>query len=209
MVSLCAPARDRRFGAAQVRHQHGDGQVRNRERVCDDLGRVGELRQHLRRHETADFDLAQSAGRERRDPRLLCRERHDGLDALQAVARPHFADEDVAVHVRSVRRRVLELLVGRVDVEDVPVPGGRRRVVLHRHVEQIGLAGRQRAAQRRREVGGRLQPLAFAAVGAGDLRVVGLLRVPADLRRRERACRESGRTRPSAVRRWCRTRCCS
>ena len=84
--------------AVTVRYERRYCETRDRQRVRDDLGSIGELRQQVRRHEAADFDLAQATGRQRRDPRLLRGRRHDRLDALQAVARPHFADENVAAH---------------------------------------------------------------------------------------------------------------
>jgi hypothetical protein len=59
------------------------------------IGCVCKLRHPMRRDETAYFYFAQTARRERSDPLLLGCERHDGLDALQPIARPNFADEDV------------------------------------------------------------------------------------------------------------------
>ena len=59
---LVRAGRDGGLGAAQVRHQHGDRQPRDRARECDDLGGVGQLRQQLRRHEAADLDLADAGG---------------------------------------------------------------------------------------------------------------------------------------------------
>ncbi len=75
----------RRAGSAPSTATVRPGMVRVR---VHHVGGIRELRQHLRRHEAADFDFTQSARGERRDPGLLLRQRHDALDALQAITRP-------------------------------------------------------------------------------------------------------------------------
>jgi hypothetical protein len=65
IVSLCAPALIAASRRA-VRHQHRDSEMRNGQRVRDDFRGIGELRQKMRRHEAADFDLAQAARGQRR-----------------------------------------------------------------------------------------------------------------------------------------------
>ena len=82
------------FGAAGIGHQRHDGQAGVLERVANDFGRVGHLRQQPGRHERAHFDFAQAAGDQRVDPAQFLRRGHGGLHRLQAVARADFADQD-------------------------------------------------------------------------------------------------------------------
>jgi hypothetical protein len=86
-------ARDGAFGALQVGHEHRGEQPRQRLGEGEQFGRVGQLRQQVRRHEGADLDLA-LAGRVRvADPFELAGRGQHPRDALQAVAQAHFADD--------------------------------------------------------------------------------------------------------------------
>ena len=87
---------DRALRALEVRHQDRDEETRQRFRVGDELGGVRKLRQKVRRHERAHFDLALARGVRVADPFALALGRQDGLDALQAVAQADFADHDAA-----------------------------------------------------------------------------------------------------------------
>ncbi|MNS56894.1 hypothetical protein D3C72_897670 [compost metagenome] len=82
--------------AAQVRHQHRDEQTRQRARERDQLRGIGQLRQQVRRHERADFQLTQAGRVRAANPRFLAGRGQDGADALQAVAQTDFADHGLA-----------------------------------------------------------------------------------------------------------------
>ena len=97
---------ERHGRVAQVRHQHDDTQVGNCTRLRDHLGAVGHLRQHLRRDERADLDLAQARLRQRRNPAVLGLGRQRALDALQPVARPDFADGHVHGRLRPIGQQM-------------------------------------------------------------------------------------------------------
>src|SRR5690606_27579712 len=58
-------------------------------------------------------------------------------------------------------------LARRVDVQDVPVAGGRHRVVAHAHVDHARLAAVDGLAQRRLELGRALDLDALGAIGTG------------------------------------------
>src|SRR6185437_10286616 len=92
------PVDSRRQGAhrsARVRHQCGRDEIRLQSRMaCHFLG-IPELRDVLLGHEGTDFDLAQSRDHAAIDPFLLLRCRHEGADALQAIAQADFSHEDV------------------------------------------------------------------------------------------------------------------
>jgi hypothetical protein len=94
--------RHRALGALGVGHQRDDTQARDGAGESDQLGGVRHLRQQGWRHEAADLDLAHARRSLRRDPRLLCGERHDPLRRLQPVARADFGDEN-AGHARFSR----------------------------------------------------------------------------------------------------------
>ena len=94
-------ARHAGLRAAQVRHEHGRTQVPDQERPRNDLGRVRHLRQQLRRHERAHFDLRHPGRRLATDPFEFVRRVELRGDALQAVAGADFADPDVALVVHA------------------------------------------------------------------------------------------------------------
>ena len=56
---------------------------------------IRHLRQQFRRHEGSHLDFTQSCCVQGTDPALLVLGRHAGLDGLQPVARPDFADQNV------------------------------------------------------------------------------------------------------------------
>ena len=79
----------------EVRHQHRHRHARDAARMRHELGGVRELRQDSRGHEAAHLDLGEAGCGLRIDPGLLGLERHDAVDALQAVARTDLADQDI------------------------------------------------------------------------------------------------------------------
>jgi hypothetical protein len=87
------PAGDGVLGTAQIGHQHGDEQARQRSGVGHQLGRVGQLGQQARGHEGADFDLALAGGVGVAYPLLLAFGGQHGLDALKAIAQADLADD--------------------------------------------------------------------------------------------------------------------
>ena len=90
---------DRPFHALEVRRQGGDVQPRDGHGVTHELLAVGHLRQQFGRHEGADFDFGHACGGLGPDPGLLGLGGHDHVEALQAVARPHLAYENVNGHM--------------------------------------------------------------------------------------------------------------
>ncbi|CAI8725475.1 hypothetical protein EMIT0P201_10536 [Pseudomonas chlororaphis] len=88
---------ERCLGTSQVGHQRSDVEVRQGQRMSHDKRTVGHLRQQLGGDERAHLDLAQACLRQGRYPLQLELGGHDGLDALQAVTRPHFTYQDVDV----------------------------------------------------------------------------------------------------------------
>ena len=93
---VCA-RRDRRRRTTRIGHQHRDGQAGDGAGVGDDLRRIRQLRQQLGGDETAHLYLPHAGRRLGGDPCLLGVQRHDRVDALQPVARSHFADQDIDV----------------------------------------------------------------------------------------------------------------
>ena len=94
MVTTWTPASNAscaylKFGTSATTRSPGSSRLRHH------LPAIRHLRQRARRHERADLDLAQSSLRQRRDPAVLARGRHDALDALQTVARPDLAHQYV------------------------------------------------------------------------------------------------------------------
>ncbi|MNP18179.1 hypothetical protein D3C76_1106450 [compost metagenome] len=83
--------------ALEVGHQSGDIQVGQGESVRNDLSRISHLRHQFRGYEGAHLDFPQPGLCQRCYPLKLELSRHGGLDALQAVARPHFAHQDVDI----------------------------------------------------------------------------------------------------------------
>jgi hypothetical protein len=65
-------ARDGPFGALEIGHQHRGEQARQRLRIREQLGRVGQLRQQMRGHERAHLDLALPRPRGRRVSIRVC-----------------------------------------------------------------------------------------------------------------------------------------
>ena len=85
----------RRLGAAQVGHQRRHGEAGDGARIARHFGSVRQLRQQLRRDEAADLDLGDTGRGLGVDPGFLRFERHDGRDALQAIAWTDLADQNI------------------------------------------------------------------------------------------------------------------
>ena len=119
---LVHAGRERRLGAAQVGHQRHHRQAGQGARVAHQLGRVGQLRQQLGRHEGADLDLAQAGGVQRVDPGQLVRGGHGARHALQAVARADLADVHAVMGDRCHGGGSLALMQAG---DDTPPTGGR------------------------------------------------------------------------------------
>jgi len=117
-------ARDGAFGALEVGHQHRGEHPRQRLRIGQQFGGVGQLRQQVRGHERTDLDLA-LAGRVRvADPfELAFCGQHAG-DALQAVAQAHFAD-DRAWRQEGVNQDFVSVVRGTVRMLEVPIRSRR------------------------------------------------------------------------------------
>ena len=86
---------DRVLRAAKVRRKGEHREAGNPHRLAHHLGRIGHLRQELRRDEGSHLDLAQARRRQGPDPAVLRFRGHRALDALQPVARADFADQDL------------------------------------------------------------------------------------------------------------------
>jgi hypothetical protein len=84
----------RRLGAAQVGHQHGGGQARQRLGESDQLRGVGQLRQQPGRDKGADLQLAQARLVGLLQPQALDLGGHGAGNRLQAVAQGDVADLD-------------------------------------------------------------------------------------------------------------------
>ena len=96
---------DRGLGAAQIRDEHGNREMRNCQCVRHHIGCVCKLRHPMRRDETAYFYFAQTARRERSDPRFLAASGMMVLMLCKPIARPNFADKDVVDSLLSLWRR--------------------------------------------------------------------------------------------------------
>jgi hypothetical protein len=80
------------LGPFEVGHQHRHDQTRQGFGKGHQLGGVGQLGQQLRRHEGADFDLADARIVSTLNPlQFLCSGQGAG-NALQAVAQAHFTN---------------------------------------------------------------------------------------------------------------------
>ena len=89
--------------ALEIRHENRNRQLGQLAGEGDDLGCIGELWQNVRRYERPHLDLTAAGGRFSSNPALLGGGRHNGLDALQAIARTNFADQYCVVfHAFSV-----------------------------------------------------------------------------------------------------------
>ena len=87
------PAGKGAFGTAQIGHQHGDEQARQRSGIGHQFGRVGQLGQQACGDKGADFDLALAGSVGVAYPFLLALGGQHGLDALQAIAQADLADD--------------------------------------------------------------------------------------------------------------------
>ena len=83
----------RRLGSAQVGHQRHDRDPTVGQRVAHHGVCVCHLRQQASRHEGGDFNFTQTAGDQGINPAQFGRSWHGGRHRLQAIARPHFADQ--------------------------------------------------------------------------------------------------------------------
>ena len=96
------------LGTAQIRYQDGHGKTIDLARSGDDPGRVGHLRQHARRHERSDLDFAETGSRLGFDPGYFDGRRQHRTDALQAIAWPDLANENVRVsHLNFLEKQYL------------------------------------------------------------------------------------------------------
>ncbi len=86
---------DRIFGALEIGHQRGHRQARQGAGIRHNFGGISQLWQQFGRHERAHLDFRHAGLGFGLDPGFLGLGRHDGLDALQAVARADFTDQNV------------------------------------------------------------------------------------------------------------------
>ena len=93
---LAHARRQRHLQALGVGDEHLDAQTLRQPRAPQDLARIGQLRDRLGRHERADLQALEAAGGQLLDEGDLGLGRDERLDGLEAVARRHLENFDLA-----------------------------------------------------------------------------------------------------------------